>query len=73
MRILIHIFLTQFYKGQHQPQTEWLKVTGLVDVEFNYNITKFQLLFLGTNDVNGGSLIPISVRNLKVEICLGML
>ena len=76
MIALIHVSLIQFYKGQHQPQTDWLKVVGLADVAFNYNLTKFQLIFRGAaldSAVNGGPPVPIFVRNLKVEICLGML
>ena len=73
MRLLIYNFQTQFYKSKHQPETDWQKITGLVDSDFNYNLTKFQLAFRGTDDVLTGSRIPISVRNLKVELCLGML
>lgn len=72
LSFLLYFSFFQYYPNYDQPDSDWGKITALVDSHNNYDLIGFKLVFLGTDNILGDER-PVNVRNLKVEVCLGML
>ena len=72
IKLPIVLLFFQYYPNYDQPDSDWGKITALVDSHNNYDLIGFKLVFLGTDNILGDER-PVNVRNLKVEVCLGML